>query len=305
VCRHQKSRLVLECGKKELRECSKCGLIFSTGIFIKTDPTELYSDYYKNELQSGTGRFRFGLELIVKLFRFIRAFRISRLAPQAKSIFDIGCGRGWILYFLKKYYNFFPVTGTKISRPAYDFATKKLGLQIYDKDLLAIRLGKQKYDVVSIFHVLEHIMEPEKYLKKIYTMLTRDGLLIIEVPNYNSWGSALTGKYWLGLDLKYHLYFFTLPSLTKLVEKYGFKIVKIHTFSLEYSTFISVQSLIDKLTKTDQKIFRWLQGEPAGLWLLAHLGLFALLVIPCFTINVILYFSKKGEILLIVAKKNA
>lgn len=124
-------------------------------------------------------------------------------------------------------------------------------MKIYEKDLLEINFGNNKFDIISIWHVLEHVQKPEEYIKKIYSLLKNNGKLLIEVPNFNAWTRKLTGKYWLGLDLEYHLYFFTPESLSTLLKKYGFKIDFVRTFSLEYSTFTSVQSLISWITKTD------------------------------------------------------
>ena len=146
------------------------------------------------------------------------------------------------------------------------------------------------YDVVTIWHVLEHVEAPEHYIQRIFRILKPGGKLLIEVPNYNSWTRRRTGFYWLGLDLQYHLYFFTPSALSQMVCQHGFSVTRMHTFSFEYSTFISTQSLISLMTGTDPAFFQWLQKkQKLPNWPL-HLLLFGVLAPFCFLINCLLYF---------------
>lgn len=134
--------------------------------------------------------------------------------------------------------------------------------------------------------------------------MNNHGKLLIEVPNFNSWTRNLTKQYWLSLDLDYHLTFFTPETLSSLLIKYRFRIKTSHTFSLEYSVFTSVQSLVSLLTRSNQVFFQNIQMPEFNLKLIPHAFLFLLLTPLCFLINVILYFSYKGEVLLIVAQKD-
>ena len=301
ICSHQDQKNIKSFEALPLLKCDKCELIFTDKWVEPHDAETLYKDYYKNEM---CGRFNFGLEYLIRLFRFFRAFKIFTISPRAKTILDIGSGRGFMLYYLKKYYKYDRTAGTQISKNAVEFSRNKLGLEIYDKDLLKIPLEGAGFDIITIWHVLEHVREPERYIETIFGLLNNSGKLVIEVPNFDSWTRPLTNKYWLGLDLGNHLYFFTPRSLCALLKKHGFKIKSVHTFSLEYSTFISTQSLVSLLTKSDHLFFESLQNGHIGWRLVPHIFLFALLAPVCFLINLLLYFSKKGEVLLVIAGKN-
>ncbi len=301
ICKNENSVIILETPSHNLFECLSCGLINA----IKKEknilkPEEIYSNYYKKEKSN---RFGGGVELVVKMFRFIRAFRIFILKQKAKSILDIGSGRGWMLYFLKKYFKYKRTAGTQIAENAYIYSKEKLNLEIYNKDLLELSFN-DKFDVITMWHILEHVEKPEEYIERIYELLDDKGMLFIEVPNFNSWTRIITGKYWLALDLKHHLTFFTPSSLVSLLKKYNFKIKKIRTFSLEYSTFTSVQSIVNIITNSDSYFFEWLQNKNFNLKILWHTFLFMVLFIPCLVINLFLYFSKKGEVLTVIAQKN-
>lgn len=298
VCKHSNSIVNHVYDRITIYQCLKCQLIYLKNIKT-SNPKKLYNNYYRNEISS---RFHFGIEYLIKLFRFFRAFKLFTLHPKANSILDIGSGRGYTLYYLKKYYGYKKTVGTQLCSNAVKFSRKKLGLEIYNKDLLKINFKNQQFDLITIWHVLEHATEPEKYIKKIYKLLKNDGKIIIEVPNYNSWIRKFSGKYWLGWDLKYHLTFFTPKSLKILLAKYNLQIIDIHTFSLEYSTFISAQSIISKITNSDHVFFRWLQ-EKNKVQIIPHLFLFLIIFPFCLIINLIMYKSSRGEVLLISAKK--
>ena len=170
--------------------------------------------------------------------------------------------------------------------------------------MLDLPFENGSFDIVTMWHVLEHVAKPEEYISKIFGILRDRGRLIIEVPNFNSWSRGITGKYWLGLDLDYHITFFTPESLSSMLKKYKFKIKAVHTFSLEYSIFISAQSLVSLFTKSEHVFFRLLQAGGFNRRLISHGFLFILLAPFCLLINLFLYFSKRGEVLLVIAEKN-
>jgi SAM-dependent methyltransferase len=300
ICDHRKREIIAALDQGSLCECLTCGLVFSDRLERGLESRDLYETYYRNELG---GRFSWGIEHIVRAFRFFRAFKMFTISPRAARILDIGSGRGFMLYYLKKYYRYTRTVGTQISRNAYEFSRNKLGLEIYDKDLLELSFDPGSFDIVTLWHVLEHLAQPARYMDAIRNVLAPGGKLVIEVPNYGSWTRAWTGKYWLGLDPDYHMYFFTPASLVKLVTDHGFTVKTIHTFSLEYSTFISVQSIISLITRSNHLFFRSLENGGAKRPLVLHALLFAVLTPICLLINLLLYFARSGEVLLIIAEK--
>jgi len=301
ICNHKKHKEISCFDSIRLYECEACGIVFSNKYWAEVDARRLYEDYYKNEIG---GKFNFSIECIIRIFRFFRAFKIFTLSSSAKEILDIGSGRGFMLYFLKKYYKYNKCIGTQISKNALIYSREKLELEIYDKDLLDLSIEEESFDIITAFHVLEHVPKPEEYIEKTLKLLKSGGKVVIEVPNFNSWTRKLTNKYWLSLDLCYHIYFFTPETLLSLLKKHSFRVRTVHTFSLEYSTFISAQSIVSLITKTDHLFFNNLQTAGISFVGLCHTFLFILLTPLCFLINLALYFSKRGEVLLVVAEKS-
>ncbi len=300
ICKHQHTRNFCYFSQSTLLECRDCGFVFIDAPKEKVEPKVLYEEFYKKKTG---GRFGFGLEVVVRIFRFFRALKIFSIYPKAKSILDIGSGRGFMLYYLKKFFHYDVAIGIQPSRPALEFSRNKLGLDVFDQDFLDLDFVGQRFDCITMWHVLEHLIEPERYIEKIYQCLEEGGKFVVEVPNLDSWTARWTGVYWLGLDLRYHLHFFTPKTLMKVLKKHHFNIKKVHTFSLEYSIYISTQSILSLLTKSDHLLFTALQGGRFKPVIFLHMLLFIILLPFCFLINLLLFFSKKGEVLLIVAEK--
>lgn len=298
TCSHAKRKLIYDFQEYLLYQCSDCQLIFNKNLLEKYS-LQKYDEFY----ETNGSRFYSVVELLIVFFRFLRTINIVKLYPGAKSILDIGSGRGYMLYFLIKYFGFKVATGTQISKPALYFSREKLGLNILGQDLLDVNFSEQKFDIITIYHVLEHVENPTEYIKKIHALLTPRGKLVIEVPNFNSWTRSFCQKFWLGLDFKHHIFYFTPDNLTTLLKKYNFKIIKKRTFSLEYSAFTSTQSLLSRLTNSDHIFYNFLQTKKINKSTLMHSILFLFLFPFCFIINLLLYYSQRGENLRIYAEK--
>jgi 2-polyprenyl-3-methyl-5-hydroxy-6-metoxy-1,4-benzoquinol methylase len=302
ICAHKQRKEFRQFGNIQLYECPDCYLVFRDPTDADKNPSELYDGFYKKE---EPGRFHFIVEYIIRMLRFYRALKIFIIIPQARSILDVGSGRGFMLNYLQKIFGYRRTAGIQISRPVLEYSRNVLGLEIYGEDLLERSWEKGSFEVVTLWHVLEHLINPERYIAKIYDLLPKDGSLIIEVPNISSWTRRFSGKYWLGLDLKYHLSFFSPLSLIAMLERHNFRILAVNTFSLEYSPFLSAQSIISHATDTNHIFFRWLQGEKFARWeVIINLALMAVVAPVCLLINILLFFTKRGEVLCIVAKKD-
>ena len=119
----------------------------------------------------------------------------------------------------------------------------------------------------------------------------------------NQWAQALRGSSPLP-SARYNAIIKRLWHVTTL-KKYGFKIKRAQTFSIEYSAFTSAQSIISLITKTNNIFFNSIQTGKFTPYIILHLALFAFLFPICFLINILLYFSDKGEVVLVTAEKAA
>jgi SAM-dependent methyltransferase len=255
-------------------------------------------------------RFRSGIvEGLMRRFRVWRAWKLHRqLGGYPGRILDVGCGRGFTLAALQELGH--DVYGTQISPEAAAYAREQLGLtRIETRDLMDVGYPENWFDAVTAYHVIEHLADPHAFLLEIRRILRPGGLLILEVPNAEGWGSRWTGRHWLGWDVPYHRFHFSGRTLVLATEGLGFQ-EAIWSFPwLEYGPAVIIQSLLNKISGTENRLFRTLSftAERAdaltGLPLLLH-GLGALvLALPATLLACIGASLGQGEIIAVRCRK--
>ena len=85
---------------------------------------------------------------------------------------------------------------------------------------------KKKYKFITLWHVLEHTKEPKKLLSRIKKMLTKDGVIVIAVPNSGSYDNTYYKNRWAGYDVPRHLYHFNTKSFERLVLRLNMRVIK-------------------------------------------------------------------------------
>ena len=141
-------------------------------------------------------------------------------------LLDVGCGGGVLLstlnsdWLLKDRYI---VQGIDIDEAAVQCA-RNLGVDAHVHDFPNTLFAETEFDVVTMRHSLEHMYSPKAAIQEIYRLLRPGGTIIIEVPNFDSWGRRIFGDRWSGTDAPRHLYHFTLLTLRQLLESNGFTV---------------------------------------------------------------------------------
>jgi SAM-dependent methyltransferase len=132
---------------------------------------------------------------------------------------DVGCGNGRLLDRFKLLgWNTYGVE--LLPRAAQE--ARLQGHQVFVGDIMNFDSQANSYDVVTLCHVLEHLYDPLSTLKKCYELLTDDGLLVIEVPNYDCRDALVYRENWLGAEIPIHLTHWTPGSLEHVLLKSGF-----------------------------------------------------------------------------------
>lgn len=193
----------------KLIECNRCGL-----LLVSPRPVDM-SLYYPIR----------GETMVKDILNFPSPVRV-RLVTKIKArgrILDVGCGQG---YFLKDMERLgWEAFGNELSGSGCEFAKNNLGLKdIYNADLLDIDFPGHYFDVVTMWHTLEHMKYPLATLKKINSLLTDDGILIVETPNFSSFQFRFFKEKCYALDLPRHLFGFTPAVLKRILSGAGFVI---------------------------------------------------------------------------------
>ncbi|UCD89263.1 MAG: class I SAM-dependent methyltransferase [Desulfobacterales bacterium] len=225
----------------EIVRCLTCDLVTTRPFFDDETLSAWYRDKYHGWWQ---GKSRYVFSIITDLFQKNRFRWINRYAAKGARLFDIGYGDGTFINYMSdlgfETYGienpiFFPQT--EITNAAGD-KTFELGDEKPKNNAL-------KADIITFWHVLEHVIDPLSTLQLAHNMLNPAGLLIISSPNFNSFQSALFRDKWFHLDAPRHRWHFSPSTITKLLEKSGFSIIHLSHFSFEYNPFAWFQSLLN------------------------------------------------------------
>ncbi len=235
IARNQHGRHLLD-GKDTfpVYSCGACGSVFLGGLVID-------SNYYKNYYKLGYYE-QVGGSVLARLVTALSKFSVyvkqklilvsvGKKDGSKVSILDVGCGSGGFLSKLDT--GKFIKTGIEIN-PEGAALCRKNGLEVYDLTILDIDFGGRVFDVVTMWHVLEHVPNPVEVLKKISTILSRNGVLVFEVPNTDSFGFQYGKADWFHLDSPRHLVLYSKKSATKLCELAGFTITRIQSSIFDY-----------------------------------------------------------------------
>lgn len=151
--------------------------------------------------------------------------QIDIVVPFKKDgkILDAGCGNGDMIGWMKEYG--WETYGVDISREACEQA-KKQGLDVFCGELQDAHFSSDFFDVITVNHVLEHVHNPLALLKECNRILKKDGLLIVDCPNFGCFDSRLFGESWQQVDVPRHLYHFTWDTLNKTLNVAGFEVSK-------------------------------------------------------------------------------
>ncbi len=290
-----------------IHRCRGCDLLASGPTL---DGPALAALYGAGFYEKGARRFRLSLaERIMRGFREARARRIHSLLKGPSRILDVGCGRGFTLAALQAKGH--EVHGTQLSSEAVAFAQEVLHLRhIESRDLLEIGYPEASFDMVTLYHVLEHVGDPVQVVREISRILRPGGLLIVEVPHAEGLGALVSGRYWLGWDVPYHRFHFTQATLGGLVREAGLEVEGWSFPTLEYAPTLLTQSLLNAITGTQNRLFRALSftgGEASTikrrLELTLHGILALILAIPCTLLTLLGTLFRRGEVISVLGRK--
>jgi 2-polyprenyl-3-methyl-5-hydroxy-6-metoxy-1,4-benzoquinol methylase len=145
---------------------------------------------------------------------------LKHASPQAK-ILDYGCGAGEFLNYIK---TDFEVLGFEPSAKARAFAAEKIGAGKLIQNLDEIK--DESLDFITLWHVLEHIAEPEMILKQLKQKLKANGQLILALPNHQSYDAQYYKNFWAAYDVPRHLYHYSPQGIAQLLASVGLKFEK-------------------------------------------------------------------------------
>jgi SAM-dependent methyltransferase len=135
-------------------------------------------------------------------------------------LLDFGCGSGAFLVDMKR--RGWDVVGIDTSNRMVERLRDDFGIRAYVGSLPHLELEPESFDVVTMWHSLEHVHDPAPILREIRHLLAPGGKVVISVPNIDSLPFRWFGRHWFGLELPRHLTHFTPVSVMQLLQRCGF-----------------------------------------------------------------------------------
>lgn len=224
----------------------------STMDMFITDPipdTESLPKYYKSEAyisHSDANK-----SIIDKIYQVVKRYSIAKKVTLitkenngAGSLLDVGAGTGGFLVKAKS--KGWEICGIEVNNEARNLATKK-GVNLIDK---FNDLKDERFDVITLWHVLEHLPDLNETIVKLNQFLNKNGTLIIAVPNFKSYDARYYKAYWAAYDVPRHIWHFSKKAIS-ILFKDNFKIHK--TLPMIFDSFYV--SLLSEKHKTGKSNF--------------------------------------------------
>jgi SAM-dependent methyltransferase len=222
----------------QLVRCASCSIVWLADAPRADEMAYHYGDEY-HQVISGVGEAEV-------LRRWQKQRRLLSKFKTEGSLLDLGCSSGSFLSTFKD--GAWDLYGIEIEPKQADRARQLTPAHVFTGDLFDAPFGPESFDVVTGFHVLEHLDRPQERLAKIYEWLRPGGILYLGIPNIASWEASLFKSYWFGLELPRHLYHYSPESLRRLTSSAGFRECLLKTPG-SYATH-SIQYMIDKVVGT-------------------------------------------------------
>lgn len=199
--------------------------------FLETTPQPsaiALPDYYKSEdyishTDSKRNLFESVYHMVRKISLKQKLKLINTCISDEKNILDVGCGTGDFLQVAKQ--NNWKISGIEPNAQARAIANIKTDNSVFEIDQL-LKFQPDSFDVITLWHVLEHLPNLEEQVQIFRKHLKSDGTLIIAVPNYKSYDAKYYKEFWAAYDVPRHLWHFNKESISKLVSKVSMKVVK-------------------------------------------------------------------------------
>jgi 2-polyprenyl-3-methyl-5-hydroxy-6-metoxy-1,4-benzoquinol methylase len=215
---------------------------------------EQLPQYYKSEdYISHTDSRRNLFEKVYHLVKGISLKRklklINSLLLEEKKLLDVGCGTGDFLHVAKQ--GDWIVSGIEPNEKARSIANTKTSNSVFKVDHL-LKLEPDSFDVITLWHVLEHLPKLKEHISIFKSILKPTGTLVIAVPNHKSYDAKYYKEFWAAFDAPRHLWHFSQRSISSLVEKEKMKVVK--TLPMKWDSYY-VSLLSEKYRSGKMNIF--------------------------------------------------
>ncbi len=201
--------------RRVLDRCERCGFVKAKNKYFKISEKKLYASGYYN----GADYLNYKAEARALLKNFRN--RLSRILKykQKGNLLEIGCAYGFFLSLANEH---FVSSGVEIDENTARKARKISGCKIYSGDFLKMHFKNNSFDVVCLFDTIEHLKNPRAYLEKIFRLLKKGGVIVIETGDIDAILPRVQKSTWRLITPPFHLSYFSKNTLKRLLDDIGF-----------------------------------------------------------------------------------
>jgi SAM-dependent methyltransferase len=281
-------------------QCSVCKLWRMTS---QPDEAALAAAYSEAYYGSSRRKFIGPVASLVAIAQLARAKKVLQHLPQlGPKILDIGCGNGGFLAAAASLGAI--CEGTEFSSQSAERAAA-IGVKVHSVAIEDLdRLETKIYDAITMWHVIEHLRDPEIAIRQAALLIKPGGVLFISAPNHLSYQARLFRERWFHLDPPRHLWGFSPVALTAMVERHGFAVTQVTTFSLEQNPYGILQSVLNVIGFPYNRAYDTLKGiGRPSISKIVDYACIAALAVPCIILSAVESAVSRGGTFCLVARR--
>jgi len=226
LCGADNTILLFKANGFNIVKCKSCSLTYVNPRFRGEQLEDIYSSetYYTGKAPDTRSLDYFSMLDELRHGATDRINKIMRYKSGGKFL-DVGCALGYQLEIARNYG--WECYGVELSTFAANYVREKLNINVFCGTLEQANYPEKSFDVITMYHIIEHLPDPTATLSYCQKLLKPDGILVVEVPDFGSAQAQRLKENWQHIVPEQHIYCFTKNSLTKLLRKTGFKPIKI------------------------------------------------------------------------------
>jgi 2-polyprenyl-3-methyl-5-hydroxy-6-metoxy-1,4-benzoquinol methylase len=227
LCGASEGRILVDDPPFQVKECQNCGLGYTTPRVQADRIHEIYESdkYFASDSAEtfGYNDYDRDVEAYIRTFRRKSAWILKHAKQPPARVLEVGAAGGAFLKVMQD--QGYEVHGTEVSPHMVQAARRRFGFShLHEGRLLDVDLKDNSFDIVALFDVIEHLPDPIAELKRCFSLLTGNGVLVLQTQDLGSRTRKLLGARWQHFKQLEHIYHFNHETLRSLLSRAGFEL---------------------------------------------------------------------------------
>ena len=241
LCGNEKSTQLYVVDEFSIVRCVDCSMVYVNPRLINEKVYTLYTDNYFHRALHGYENYELTAHLRIKTFKRWYKTIVPYCLREKGHALDIGCAAGYFLDVLKK--DGWLAEGIELDKKIYASLVQR-GYDVYDQPLEKF-IAPHRYELITLFDVVEHLPHVQSDFAKLHAMLADDGILALVTPNFDSLQRKIFGKRWFQFKPMEHIYYFSPQTLKKIADQNDFAVLE----KKSTGQYADIDFIMDRLRK--------------------------------------------------------